>query len=153
MMIAIPAVLIVQRYDKDVGCQEFFQERGAVATARHRVAQIAVQLRQDGGVEQKGLAFRRQLAQHLFGQIAKDEVMAAGEIGNRRGWVLAVLQRQRRQLQPSRPPLDPRIQRRNGFPIERQAHDLVEELGHLRGREAQVQAAQLDQFAPRPQPR
>jgi hypothetical protein len=47
VMVAIPASLIIQRDDEEVGGQQPFQQDGAVGPPGHGVAQFAAQAGQD----------------------------------------------------------------------------------------------------------
>ena len=105
VVIAIPAPLVVQGHQEEVGGQQIFQQGRAAALARDRIAQVAGQPGENRRLQQKGLDRGRLGIQHLFGQIAEDKAVAAAEILDESRRVGPALQRERCQLETGDPAL------------------------------------------------
>ncbi len=69
MVIAIPALLVVQRDQEQVGAPELLEQFVAVRSTGHRVAQVAAEPVEDGGGQQEILYIRWLAVEHLFDQV------------------------------------------------------------------------------------
>ena len=160
VVVAIPPALVVERDDEQVLALEGLQHQLTVGAPSQGVAKPAGQLVEHGGVEQERAHLVRLAAQNLLDKVVEDEPMASGERLDKPGDVSRPLGgarmgpgRQRRQLQPGRPPLGARLERGHECGLQLQPHHLVEE--HLRfiGGEPEVRRPHLDELATRTQTR
>ncbi len=154
MVVAEPAALVVERDDEQVLALEGLQHQLTVGAESQGVAQTAAQLVEHGGVEQEGAYLVRLPAQNLLNQVVEDEPMASREgldkpsdVSTPVGGARMGPGRQRRQLQPGRPPLCARLERGHQCRLQLQPHHLVEE--HLRfiGGEPEVRRPHLHELA------
>ena len=161
VVVAPPAAHLIQRHHEQPGPFGLLQQRLAARPAGDRVAQLPRQPLQHRGLQQE-LAHLLTLAlEHLLGQVVQDIAVAAGERGDEAVDVGLPAQRQASQLQPGRPALGPRGQRRGGRVRQRRTgprpagrrRDLLQQRRRLPGREPQVRGAQLGQLPAGPQPR
>jgi len=116
-------------------------------TKAHGIAQWASHPVEDGGPQQELLHPHRLLFQHLLNEVIQDKAVAPRERADRVGDIPAPLHRDRRQLQASDPPLGAGFEYRDLVRREVQPHHLVQELGRLGRRKAQLFGAQLVQLA------
>ena len=116
-------------------------------------------LRRPGGLGRRRPRheFVRLAVQDLLDEVVEDEPMASREGVNEPGDVSGPVGmrpgRQRGQLQPGRPPLGARLERRHKCGIEVQLHHLVEEHRRFVGGEPEVGRPHLHELATRPQTR
>ena len=149
-VVAIPAPLVVERDDEEVGLVERLQRGlpGRRGVARDGVAEGAAQAIQDRRLQQKFLNAGGLLLQNFFHQIVHDKAMAAGKrmdklrnvVGSR---VLTPLHRNSRQLQARNPALRALLQRSDFVGGQAQPHGVVEKASRFGGGKAQVGGAQL----------
>src|SRR5512143_3998434 len=82
VMIAIPALFLVERNDEDIGVLQLLQDRLAISPAGEGITEAAGEPLEYGGL-QKELAQRLSLAgQHLFPQVIDNVMVAAGKGGD-----------------------------------------------------------------------
>ena len=153
LVIAIPPAAVIERDQEQVPPLQRRQRGLATALAGDGIAQRAAQPVQDGGLQQELLDMLGLALQDLLGQVVDDVPVVPGEAGDERGDVLSSLHRERRQLERGDPPFGAPLQRGDILCRQRQSHHLVEVRRGLRGREAQVGGADLDELAARSQPR
>ena len=149
MMIPIPAPVVVQGDDEEVGAIEVGQDLlpGSGGVRYERIAQRAAQPVEDGGAQQEVLDAGGLLLQDLLDQIVQHEAVAAAEGVDEARGVAPSLHRQSRQVQPGDPALGARFQGGDFILREVQAHRIVEKFGGFGGRKAQVGGAQLGESA------
>ena len=148
MVITIPAPLVVQGHEKQIGALKRFQDVLPVGIAGESVTQRPAELVKNGRFQQKFLHIIRLLLQHLLHQIIQHKAVAAGEGADEIGRVgLVALQGERRQLQPGNPAFGARFQGGDVGGGKVEAHDLVEENGRFLHRKAQIGRAQLGKLA------
>ena len=151
VVVAVPAGLVVQRHHEQVGGQQAVEQVRSLGAARDVHAQPRVE-----GVEHRRLdeevdELGRQAGENLAHQEVADGSIRAGERVEEVAVSGAPLQRDRRQLRSGGPALGELVQPMQL--VARQRHVVQrEEVGHLRGGEPEVVAAQLDQLATQPQP-
>ena len=161
VVVAPPAAHLIQRHQEQPGPFGLFQQRLAAGPAGDRVAQLPRQPLQHRGLQQKRAHLLTLVLEHLLGQVVQDIAVAAGERGDEAVDVGLPAQRQARQLQPGRPALGPRGQRRGDRVRQRRtgprpagrSRDLLQQRRRLPRREPQVRGAQLGQLPAGPQPR
>src|SRR5689334_7033092 len=97
MVIAIPAPLVIQRKDEQIGAFEIFQRflPGSRRMKQHSLTKRATQTVEDGGAQQESLDVGGLLLQNFFDEIVHDKLMAAGERLNESGRVFLSLHGQR----------------------------------------------------------
>ena len=161
VVVAPPAAHLIQRHHEQPGPFDLLQQRLAAGPAGDRVAQLPRQPLQHRRLKQERAHLLTLVLEHLLGQVVQDVAVAAGERGDEPADVVLPAQRQGRQLQPGRPALGPRGQRRGGRVRQRRTgprcagrrRDLGQQRRRLPGREAQFRSAQLGQLPASPQPR
>src|SRR5688572_20836038 len=81
MVITVPAPLVVQRDDEQVGAFKIFQGflAGTIRVEQNRITQGATQTVEDGGTQQESLNSFGLLVQDFFNQVVHHEMVAAGE--------------------------------------------------------------------------
>ena len=151
VVIAPPAAHLIQRDQEQARPLRLLQQRLAALAAGDRVAQRAAEPVEHRRLEQERAQLLILLLEHLLGQVVQDVPVAAGERGHESSGILVSAQRQRGQLQPGRPALGPRRQRRHRR-IRQGPRRVLEQLPGLRGREPQLGLAYLGQLAAGPQP-
>ncbi len=109
-MIAIPAPLVVQRHEKQIGALQGFQNLLAIVFTGQRITQRTGQLIQNGRFLQKRLHMRRLLMQHLFQQVIQHEAVAAGEGLDEIGHIFLAAHGECGHLQPGNPTFGARFQ-------------------------------------------
>ena len=151
MVVAVPASLLIEGHDEQVGGEEVVEHCPGFVDAGDRRAQLGVE-----GVEHRCLDEELDELGWQAGQQFADEEVADGAIGagERLQELLMVdpsLQGDRRQLRACRPPFRELVQA--GQFIAGQA-DVVqrEELGQLIRGEAEIVGTQLEQVAAQAQP-
>jgi len=157
-VIAVPAPLVVQRDDEQVSAFEVLQGGLTIVQApgdllppgsgENGITQGTTHAAKDGGAQQKCLDTRGLPLQHFFDQVIQHEMVAAGERLDEAGGVLMPLHRERGHLQAGNPAFGAGFQRGDLPGREVEAHDLVEEIGRLRGGEAQIGCTQLGHLPP-----
>ncbi|MFE6487492.1 hypothetical protein ACFVGN_31790, partial [Streptomyces sp. NPDC057757] len=151
MVIAVPAALVVEPDDEQVGPVEDFEHGSAVPASGDGVAQRAVEAAQDGRPEQEVTHVIALAGQDLVDQVVEDVPVVTGESGDEVRDVRAPLECERRQLECGDPALGALLQ---GFDVRRgkvQSDGFVEVGRYLDGSEAEVGGAQFDQLAAGPQ--
>ena len=113
VVVAIPAPLVVQRDDEEVGAFEVGQGflPGCGGVLQDGIAQRATQAVEYGGAQQKGLNAGGLPLEHFLHQVVQDETMAAAESLDEGCGVFSSLHREGRQLQTGNPALGTRFQR------------------------------------------
>ena len=112
-VIAIPAPLVIQRDDEQVGAFEVFQRclPGTSGSEQHGFTQEPHR-RSRIDVRNKNVwMLRRLLMQHFFQQIVEHEMMAAGERPDEAGGIRSALHGERGQLQTGDPAFGAILQR------------------------------------------
>ena len=147
VVIPVPVASIVERDEEQVRTVELFQRRSPVGSRGDRVAESAGQAVEHRGLQQErsdrfGLA-----VEHLLDEVVDDEAVVAGEVVDERSDVVAVVQRQRCELQRGDPTFGPRFQRADLGGGEVQVHRVVEVARRFVGGEAEVGGADLEQLA------
>jgi len=105
MVIAIPLSLLVERYDKQVGSLQVFQDFLAILLTKHCIAEWPAQTIQDGCLQQKVLYVFRLSRKHFFDQIIEDKAVTPGEASNEPCEIVAALHRKGDEMQPGNPAL------------------------------------------------
>ena len=148
MMIAVPAPLVVQRHDEQVGVfdirQDFFA--GTRGREQNGITQRAAQALKNRCAQQKSLDAFGLLLQHFFNQVVQHEMVAAGERLDEACGVLMSLQRNCGQLQPDNPAFGAGLQCADVCRREVEGHPPVEKFLRLGGGKAQVGGAQFGQL-------
>ena len=113
MVIAVPAPLVVQGDDEQVGSLEILQGllAGGRGVEQHGITERAAEPIEDGRPQQEGLDGFGLPLEDLLDQVVEHEVVAAGERRDEAGDVVAALQRDRGQLQAGDPALGAGFQR------------------------------------------
>ena len=148
MVIAVPAALIVQGNQEEVGLFELNQAGLALAAIGDRVAQRAGQAIEDGRLEEKRCYVRRLAVQHFLDEVVEDKAIAARKAGDEAGDVAPSLEGEGSQLQSRGPALGALLKNGDGLAVQRQPQGLVEEGCHFLFPEAQVARPQLGDAAP-----
>ena len=154
MVIAVPAPLVVQGDEEQVGVFEVVQGclPGSGGIAQHGIAQGAAQAVEDRRAQQERLDARGLLVQDFFDQIVQHEMVGAGERSDEAGGVVMSLQGERGQLQAGNPAFGAVFQGGDVRRREVEAHHRVEKSGGFGGGETQVGGAQFGQLAPGAEP-
>ena len=149
MVVAVPAPLVVQGDDEQVGPLEVLEGRltGRRGVEQHGITERAAEAIEDGRPQQEGLHGLGLPLEDLFDQIVEHEAVAAGERRDEAGSVCTALQGDRGQLQAGDPALGAGFERGDVVGREVEVHHLVEKVGGLGRGEAQVGGAQLGQLA------
>ena len=153
VVVAVPLPVVVERDEEQVGPLERDQPRRPPGLAGDGIAQRAGEPLEDGRLQQEVAHVGGLAREDLLGEVVHDEAVVAGEPGDDRAGVVAVLQGQAGQLQGGRPSLGPLGQGGDVSGGQRQAHRPGEILGGFLRGEPQVGRADLDQLAARPKPR
>ena len=106
MVIAVPAPLVVQGDDEQVGVFEIFQGSAcpeADGVEQNSITQGAAHAVEDGCAQQKSLDAFGLLSQDFFNQIVQHEMVAAGERLDEAGGVLMSLHGNRGQIAAGNP--------------------------------------------------
>ena len=152
VVIPVPPALVVERDDEQVLALEGLEHRLTVGATGQGVAEASGQLVEHGAVEQERANLVRLPVQDLLDEVVEDEPVAAREGLDEPGDVGGTgSRRQRRQLQPGRPPLGARLERGHECRIEPQLHHVVEKLLRFVGGEPEVGGPHLHELATRPQ--
>jgi hypothetical protein len=152
MMEAVPAALLVQGNQEQVGPLEVLQHVLAIGAFGDRAAQWTTQPLQDGGSEQElpdpvGLSL-----EHLLAQVVEDVAMGSGEGVQKSVGFRVVAQGQRGQLQSDRPAFGPGLKGDDGLGREFEAPHLAQERCRLLGGKPEVRGPQFTNLAPSPKP-
>jgi hypothetical protein len=92
VVVAVPLPMVVERDEEQVGPLQRHQPRRAAGLTGDGVAQPTGEPVEDGGPQQEAAHVGGLAGQHLLGQVVHDEPVVAGEPGDRRAGVVAVLQ-------------------------------------------------------------
>src|SRR6266508_3262803 len=110
LVVAVPAPLIIQCDEEEIGALDRLQQLLAVRLARHRLAQRTAQAFKDRRTEQEradGLGLSKE---HLINQVVHDQSMTAAE-GLDEGRAVCLIvpssKRQASELQPGDPAFGP----------------------------------------------
>jgi hypothetical protein len=149
MVIAIPAPLVVQRDNEQVGALQGNQRRlpSSGCILQDGVAQWPAQAIENGGAQQEVLDACRLPLQNLLHQVVEHETVAAAEGCDEACRVGSALHRNGRQVQAGDPALGARLQSSDLRLGEVQPHHLVEKFCRLIWGETQIGGAQLGQLA------
>jgi hypothetical protein len=154
VVVAPPAAHLVERDQEQVGPLDRLQHRLAVAATGDGVAQFPRQSIEHRRLQQEGPHLGRLTFQHLVGQVVQDVAVAPRERRHEALDVGPPSKRQRRELEPGRPPFGPFGERRHGG--VGQGHvgtdRLAEQCGGLIEGEAQVVGAELGEPPSAPKP-
>ncbi|MNO71795.1 hypothetical protein D3C76_627180 [compost metagenome] len=141
-MVAVPAVLVVQREQEQIGAQQLVDHRLAVVASGQRIAQRHGEAVEHAGLQEELAALVALPGQHVFGQVFGQLQMGAGEGGDELALLAAALQRQSRQVQGGDPAFGTLLQRLDLAIGERQVVLVVNErLGFLH---AEAQGVGID---------
>ena len=129
MVVAVPAPLVVQGDDEQVGPIEVLEGllAGGRGVEQHGITERAAEPIEDGRPQQEGLHGFGLPLEDLLDQVVEHEVVAAGERRDEAGDVFTALQRDRGQLQTGDPALGPGFERGDLVRGEVEVHHLVEE--------------------------
>ena len=155
VVVAPPAAHLIQRHEEQAGPLHLLQQCLAPGAAGDRVAQVAAEALQHGGLQQEGAHLAALLLEYLLGQEVQDEAVAAGKRRHEPLGIELAAQRQRGQLQPGGPALGPPRQRRHrriGQGPAGPGRRLPQQRGRLGGGEPQLGGAQLGQLPAGAQP-
>ena len=86
-VIAVPATLVVEGHDEQVGALQLLQSRLTIRPARHRIAERSAQAIEDGGAQEELLGLGRQSGKDLLDDVVEDEAMASSEAMHELGLV------------------------------------------------------------------
>jgi hypothetical protein len=112
MVVPPPPAYLIERHQEQSRPLHLLQQGLAPGAAGDRVAQLAAEALQHGGLQQEGAHLVALLLEHLLGQEVQDEAVAAGERRHEPLGIGLATQRQGGQLQPGRPALGPGRERR-----------------------------------------
>ena len=145
-MVTKPRSLCIERDDECVRPLESVQDSLRAGGAGEDVGELAVHPLEDRGAQQQPSHVAGLALEHLGEQVVGDGALAAGELLDEPLWLRVAGERKRRQPQPCRPPLSPRMQDGDAFICE---HDpgISEQLVCFLEREAQVGGPDLGQLA------
>ena len=158
VVVAVPAPVAVERDEEQVRPVQGLEHRsatpaaGALRQGADRVAQRPGEPVEDRGVEQEAPYVVGLSTEDLVGEVVDDEPVVASEPGDEAGAVVAVAQRERRQLEGGDPPLGACLECCEVRGREVKAVEVVEVAGDLLTREAKVGGADLDELPACPQP-
>ena len=129
MVVAVPAPLVVEGDDEQVGPIEVFEGllTGGRGVEQHGITEGAAEPIEDGRPQQEGLHGFGLPLEDFLDQVVEHEVVAAGERRDEARGVLTALQRDRGQLQAGDPALGPGFERGDLVRGEVEVHHLVEE--------------------------
>ena len=159
VVVAVPAPVVVERDEEQVRSVHGLEHRSATPVAdplryaADRVAQRAGEPIEDRGVEQEAAYVVGLPTEDLVGEVVDDEPVVASEPGDEACPVVAVAQREGRQLEGGDPSLRAGLERCEVGGREVEAVEVVEVAGHLLNGEAKVRRADLDELPASPQPR
>ena len=155
MVIAIPAPLLVERDDEQVGAFEVFQSLlcGYGSVAQYGFAERGAQTVENGCAQQESLYMFWLALEDFFEQVIEHKAVTAGEGLNESGCVSrsVPLHGQGCQLQTGNPALGALLQPGDIALGEIQSHHPVEEIGGFGGGEAQVGGTQFGELIAHPQ--
>ena len=109
-MIAVPAPIVVERYDEEVAPLQLFEHLLTARNTGDSVAEGTRQAGQDGSPEQECLDLLGLASEHLLQEVIHDEAMGAGKGLDKAIHVFAAAQGEGRHLQPGNPALCPLVE-------------------------------------------
>jgi hypothetical protein len=133
VMEAVPAALLVQRDQEQVGALDPLQDVLAIGISSDRAAERAAESLEDGASEQKRPYPLRLTLEHLLAQVVEDVAMGPRERTKEGVGIRSFAQGERGQLQAHRPPLRPALQGREGLRREVQPPHLPQQGRRLLG--------------------
>ena len=144
---AVPAPLVVEADEEQVGAFEALEHLGAVVATRHGVARRRAESIEHRYVEKERPNPFVDAAQHFVRQVVEHVTIAAGEGLHEGVRIVPSAERQGCELQPRRPAFGGRSERVRILGGQLQPHRTAQEAGALLRLEAQIVGVDLGQLA------